>query len=84
MGFHSEVSMSTNTLKIYNTAHLVDLAVLPEYKDFSVMDLSLAVNRLKADHNPLEFISGLRLPVLIKNLDCAPEVVVSLIESDFE
>lgn len=76
--------MSTNTLKIFNTAHLVDLAVLPEYKDFSVMDLSLAVNRLKADHNPLEFISELRLPVLIKNIDCAPEVVVSLVESDLD
>ena len=76
--------MSTNTLKIYNTAHLVDLAVLPEYKDFSVMDLSLAVNRLKADHNPLDFISGLRLPVVIKNIDCAPEVVVSLVESDLD
>lgn len=76
--------MSANTLKIFNTAHLVDLAVLPEYKDFSVMDLSLAVNRLKADHNPLEFIFGLRLPVLIKNIDCAPEVVVSLVESDLD
>ena len=76
--------MSINTLKIFNTAHLVDLAVLPEYRDFSVVDLSLAVNRLKADHNPLEFISGLRLPVLIKNIDCAPEVVVSLIESDLD
>lgn len=76
--------MSTNTLKIYNTAHLVDLAVLPEYKNFSVMDLSLAVNRLKADHNPLEFVSGLILPVLIKNIDCAPEVVVSLVESDLD
>ena len=76
--------MSTNTLKIYNTAHLVDLAVLPEYRDFSVVDLSLAVNRLKADHNPLEFVSGLRLPVLIKNIDCAPEVVVSLVESDLD
>lgn len=76
--------MSTNTLKIFSTAHLVDLAVLPEYKDFSVMDLSLAVNRLKADHNPLEFVSGLRLPVLIKNIDCAPEVVVYLVESDID
>ena len=76
--------MSTNTLKIFNTAHLVDLAVLPEYKDFSVMDLSLAVNRLKAEHNALEFISGLELPVLIKNIDCAPEVVVSLVGSDLD
>lgn len=76
--------MSTNTLKIYNTAHLVDLAASPEYKDFSVMDLSLAVNRLQAEHNALEFISGLRLPVLIKNIDCAPEVVVSLVKSDLD
>lgn len=76
--------MSTNTLKIYNTAHLVDLAVLPEYKDFSVMDLSLAVNRLQAEHNALEFISSLKLPVLIKNIDCAPEVVVSLVDSDLD
>lgn len=76
--------MSTNKLKIYNTAHLVDLADLPEYKDFSVMDLSLAVNRLQAEHNALEFISGLELPVLIKNIDCAPEVVVSLVGSDLD
>lgn len=76
--------MSTNTLKIYNTTHLVDLAALPEYKDFFVMDLSLAVNRLQAEHNALEFILDLKLPILIKNIDCAPEVVVSLVESDLD
>ena len=73
--------MAINTLKIFNTNHLVDLATLPEYDDFSVIDISLPVLKLQAEQTPVQFLDSLKLPVYIKNIDAAPEVLVSLVNS---
>lgn len=76
--------MATNTLRIFNTNHLVDLATLPEYVDFSVIDISLPIFKLQAEQTPAQFLASLKLPVYIKNIDAAPEVLVSLVNSDLD
>lgn len=76
--------MATNTLRIFNTNHLVDLASLPEYAVFSVIDISLPIFKLQAEQTPAQFLGSLKLPIYIKNIDAAPEVLVSLVNSDLD
>ena len=75
--------MKAKTLECINTAHLADYNALADVTSrCTVIDLSLPSNKLQAGQAPKSFIKALKLPVFLKNIDAAPELLEILGDSD--
>lgn len=75
--------MKAKTLECINTAYLADYNALADITSHcTVIDLSLPSNKLQAGQAPKSFINALKLPVFLKNIDAAPELLETLGDSD--
>ena len=75
--------MKAKTLECINTAHLADYNALADVTSrCTVIDLSLPSNKLQAGQAPKSFVKALKLPVFLKNIDAAPELLEILGDSD--
>ena len=75
--------MKAKTLECINTAHLADYNSLADVTSrCTVIDLSLPSNKIQAGQAPKSFVKALKLPVFLKNIDAAPELLEILGDSD--
>ena len=75
--------MKAKTLECINTAHLADYNALADVTSrCTVIDLSLPSNKLQAGQAPKSFVNAMKLPVFLKNIDAAPELLEILGDSD--
>lgn len=75
--------MKAKTLECINTAYLADYDTLADITSrCTVIDLSLPSNKLQAGQAPKSFVKALKLPIFLKNIDAAPELLETLGDSD--
>lgn len=75
--------MKAKTLECINTAYLADYNALADITSrCTIIDLSLPSNKIQAGQAPKSFINALKLPVFLKNIDAAPELLEILGDSD--
>lgn len=75
--------MKAKTLECINTAHLVDPGTLSDnIPEANFIDLSLPTYKIQAGQAPNEFVSALKLPAFIKDIDAVPEIIGTIGDSD--
>lgn len=75
--------MKAKTLECINTAHLVDPGTLSDsIPEANFIDLSLPTYKIQAGQAPNEFISALKLPAFIKDIDAIPEIIGTIGDSN--
>lgn len=75
--------MKAKALECINTAHLVDPGTLSDsIPEANFIDLSLPTYKIQAGQAPNEFISALKLPAFIKDIDAVPEIIGTIGDSD--